>query len=70
MQAGQFIETIENRQGFKVACIEEIAYYMKYIDKEQLIALAKPLEKNAYGQYLLEIADSKDARPNWERQNN
>ena len=56
MEAGQFIETIEKRQGLKVACIEEIAYNMKYIDKVQLNKLAKPLKKNGYGQYLLKLA--------------
>jgi glucose-1-phosphate thymidylyltransferase len=56
MEAGQFIETIEKRQGLKVACIEEIAYRMKYIDKEQLKKLAEPLKKNGYGQYLLKLA--------------
>ncbi|CAA0189910.1 glucose-1-phosphate thymidylyltransferase RfbA [Tenacibaculum maritimum] len=56
MEAGQFIETIEKRQGLKVACLEEVAYYMGYIDKEQLVKLAKPLMKNAYGQYLLNLA--------------
>ena len=57
MEAGQFIETIEKRQGLKVACLEEIAYGMKYIDKAQLIKLANPLKKNGYGQYLLKIAN-------------
>ena len=56
MEAGQFIETIEKRQGLKVACLEEIAYRMKYIDKEQLKELAEPLKKNGYGQYLLKLA--------------
>ncbi|CAA0149894.1 glucose-1-phosphate thymidylyltransferase RfbA [Tenacibaculum maritimum] len=56
MEAGQFIETIEKRQGLKVACLEEVAYYMGYIDKERLVKLAKPLMKNAYGQYLLNLA--------------
>ena len=56
MEAGQFIETIEKRQGLKVACIEEIAYNMKYIDKVQLNRLAEPLKKNYYGQYLLKLA--------------
>ena len=55
MEAGQFIETIEKRQGLKVACLEEIAYRMKYIDKEQLQKLAEPLKKNGYGQYLLKL---------------
>ena len=56
MQAGQFIETIEKRQGLKVACLEEIAYSMKYINKVQLTKLAEPLKKNGYGQYLLKLA--------------
>ena len=56
MEAGQFIETIEKRQGLKVACLEEIAYRMKYIDKAQLNKLAEPLQKNGYGQYLLKLA--------------
>jgi glucose-1-phosphate thymidylyltransferase len=55
MEAGQFIETIEKRQGLKVACLEEIAYFMKYIDKDQLKKLAEPLKKNGYGQYLLKL---------------
>jgi len=55
MEAGQFIETIEKRQGLKVACLEEIAYRMKYIDKTQLKKLAEPLKKNGYGQYLLKL---------------
>ena len=53
LEAGQFIATIERRQGLKVACPEEIAYRMRYIDGAQLEALAQPLEKNGYGQYLL-----------------
>ena len=56
MEAGQFIETIEKRQGLKVACLEEIAYSMKYINKAQLNKLAEPLKKNGYGQYLLKLA--------------
>jgi len=58
MEAGQFIETIEKRQGLKVACLEEIAYRMNYINKEQLEQLAKPLKKNGYGKYLLNLAKS------------
>ena len=53
LEASMFIQTIENRQGLKVACLEEIAYEMGYITKEQLIELAQPLKKNQYGQYLL-----------------
>lgn len=55
MEAGQFIETIEKRQGLKVACLEEIAYHMKYINEEQVRKLAEPLKKNGYGQYLLNL---------------
>ncbi|WP_442764372.1 glucose-1-phosphate thymidylyltransferase RfbA [Sulfurospirillum cavolei] len=53
LDAGQFIQTIEKRQSLKVACLEEIAYDKGYINKEQLLALAEPLKKNQYGQYLL-----------------
>jgi len=52
LDASNFIETIEKRQGLKVACIEEIAYEMGYIDEKRLIELAKPLRKNQYGLYL------------------
>jgi glucose-1-phosphate thymidylyltransferase len=55
MEAGQFIETIEKRQGLKVACLEEIAFLMKYIDVAQVKKLAEPLRKNAYGDYLLNM---------------
>ena len=57
MEASNFIQTIENRQGLKVACIEEIAFEMGYITKEQLIELAQPLKKNQYGQYLIRRAN-------------
>ena len=56
LEASNFIQTIENRQGLKVACIEEIAYEMGYISKEQLLLLAEPLKKNQYGQYLIRRA--------------
>jgi glucose-1-phosphate thymidylyltransferase len=56
LEASNFIQTIENRQGLKVACIEEIAYEMGYISQAQLIQLAQPLLKNQYGQYLLKRA--------------
>lgn len=52
LEAGQFIATLENRQGLKVACPEEIAYRQKWIDAAQLEKLAAPLVKNGYGQYL------------------
>jgi glucose-1-phosphate thymidylyltransferase len=57
LEASMFIQTIENRQSLKVACLEEIAYEMGYISKEKLIKLAQPLKKNQYGQYLLRIAE-------------
>ena len=57
LEASNFIETIEKRQNLKVACLEEIAYRMGYIDREQLIKLAQPLKKNNYGQYMLRIAE-------------
>jgi glucose-1-phosphate thymidylyltransferase len=57
MQAAQFIETVESRQGLKIACPEEIAWRMGYIDVEQLRRLAEPLRQNGYGQYLLDIID-------------
>jgi len=57
LEASNFIQTIENRQGLKVACIEEIAYEMGYITKEQLLDLAQPLKKNQYGQYLIRRAN-------------
>ncbi|SDX50802.1 glucose-1-phosphate thymidylyltransferase [Collimonas sp. OK242] len=59
LEAGQFIATIENRQGLKVACPEEIAYRMGYINTEQLEQLAQPLKKNGYGQYLLGLLKDK-----------
>ena len=55
LEASTFIETIEKRQGLKVACIEEIAYRMGYIDADQVRRLAWPMQKNGYGQYLMEI---------------
>jgi len=59
LEAGQFIATIEKRQGLKVACPEEIAYRKGYIDADQLRKLAEPLKKNNYGQYLLQILEDK-----------
>jgi len=55
MRAGSFIEVIEQRQGLKVACVEEIAFHMGYIDAEQVLRLAQPLRSNAYGQYLIDM---------------
>lgn len=59
LEAGQFIATIEKRQGLKVACPEEIAYYRNYISDADLEKLAQPLKKNEYGQYLLQLLNKK-----------
>ncbi|KOH45181.1 glucose-1-phosphate thymidylyltransferase RfbA [Sunxiuqinia dokdonensis] len=59
LQASNFIATIEQRQGLKVSCLEEIAFKKGYISKEQLLDLAKPLMKNQYGQYLYNLANKK-----------
>jgi glucose-1-phosphate thymidylyltransferase len=59
LEASNFISTIENRQGLKVACLEEIAFRYGYINKEKLLQLAEPLKKNNYGQYLIKIANEK-----------
>ena len=56
MEAANFIATVQKRQNLKVACLEEIAYRMVYIDRDQLVKLAQPLKKNDYGQYLLRLA--------------
>ena len=55
MQAGQFVQVIEERQGLKIGCIEEIAYRKGFITKEQLIKIAEPLTKSGYGNYLLNV---------------
>ena len=59
LEAGNFIESIESRKGFKVACLEEIAYRMNYIDFDQVKKLAEPLRKNGYGEYLLNLIKHK-----------
>jgi glucose-1-phosphate thymidylyltransferase len=59
LQASNFIESIEERQGLKVACLEEIAFRKGYITKEQVLELAKPLSKNQYGQYLIKIVNER-----------
>lgn len=59
MQASNFIHTIEERQGLKVSCIEEIAFLCGYINKDQLLKLAEPLKKNQYGEYLIKLANRK-----------
>lgn len=60
LEAGQFIATIENRQGLKIACPEEIAFRKGYIDLEQMRKLAEPLKKNGYGRYLLQVINEKN----------
>lgn len=56
LQAGNYVQTIELRQGLKIACLEEIAFDLGYIDREQLLALASPLAKTEYGRYLVRVA--------------
>ncbi len=55
LEASSFVETVEKRQGLKISCIEEIAYYKGYISKEELLEIAKPLMKNDYGKYLVDL---------------
>jgi len=57
LDAGQFVQTIEHRQGYKIACLEEIAYNNGWITKEKVLEIAKPLSKNAYGIYLKELVN-------------
>lgn len=57
LQASQFVEVVQNRQGLMIGCIEEIAYRMKFIDREQLNRIAQPLLKSGYGQYLINLTD-------------
>jgi glucose-1-phosphate thymidylyltransferase len=65
MQASQFIETIEKRQGFKVACIEEIAYHMGYITRQQLTDLGESMISSDYGRYLVDLAETDTLNPLW-----
>lgn len=60
MQAGQFVQVIEERQGLKVGCIEEVAYRMGFINKENLVKIAQPLVKSGYGKYLIDIANREE----------
>jgi glucose-1-phosphate thymidylyltransferase len=62
LEASAFIETIEKRQGLKVACIEEVAYRMGYIDAEQVRRLVEPFKKNGYGHYLLQLISERDGK--------
>ena len=63
MQAANFIQVIEERQGLKVSCVEEIAYRMGYIDAAQLEELARELRSNGYGEYLLKLLEQEDIVP-------
>ncbi|MGB3204750.1 MAG: glucose-1-phosphate thymidylyltransferase, partial [Crinalium sp.] len=60
LQASVFVETIEQRQGLKIACIEEVAFRMGYISSEQVICLGSEMSKNGYGQYLLNLVDQEE----------
>ena len=60
IEAGQFVQTIEHRQGYKIACLEEIAYNNGWISKEKILEIAKPLSKNGYGQYLYNLVKEDD----------
>ena len=57
LQASEFVRTVEARQGLKIACVEEIAYHMGYIDAEQVLRLAEPLAKSGYGEYLRQLVE-------------
>lgn len=57
LQASNFVEAIQKRQGLYISCVEEIAFRMNYIGKEQLVALAEPLLKTDYGKYLIDVAE-------------
>jgi glucose-1-phosphate thymidylyltransferase len=63
MRAGSFIEVIEQRQGLKVACVEEIAFNKGYIDAEQVLRLAQPLHSNGYGKYLVDLVKGQGKMP-------
>jgi len=62
IQAGEFVRTIEDRQGLKIGCPEEVAYRMGFIDKAQLLELSEPLTKSGYGEYLRYVAESEEVR--------
>ena len=57
IQASEFVRTIEARQGMKIGCVDEVAYRMGYIDREQLLALARPMQGNDYGRYLTRLIE-------------
>jgi glucose-1-phosphate thymidylyltransferase len=57
LEAAQFVETIEKRQGYKIACLEEIGFNNGWLTKQQIMTLAKPMMKNTYGQYLISMME-------------
>jgi glucose-1-phosphate thymidylyltransferase len=61
LDASQFVQTIEHRQGYKIACLEEIAFKKRWIDKDEVLKIAKPLAKNGYGEYLYSLVKESDA---------
>lgn len=65
-EASEFVRNIQQRQGFKLACLEEIAFYMGYMSREILYEKGKSMEKNDYGQYLMEIAGRKHTQQYWD----
>ncbi|WP_101842822.1 glucose-1-phosphate thymidylyltransferase RfbA [Halobacillus sp. Marseille-P3879] len=65
-EASEFVKNIQQRQGFKLACIEEISYYMGHINQQELFQIGKFMEKTDYGQYLLDIANRKHIEQYWE----
>lgn len=62
LEAGQFVETLERRQGLKIACPEEVSWRAGWINDDQLLALSEPLSKNAYGQYLTSLVQEQRSR--------
>ena len=62
LQAANFVQTVQQRQGLMIACPEEIAYHKKFIDAEQVLRLAEPLKKNSYGRYLIELVNESSAK--------
>ena len=63
LEAGQFVETLERRQGLKIACPEEVSWRAGWINDDQLLALSEPLSKNAYGQYLTSLVQEQRGLP-------
>jgi glucose-1-phosphate thymidylyltransferase len=59
-QATDFVKAVQDRQGLKIACIEEVAYRLGYIGRQELLDLARPMEKNEYGRYLIDIANARE----------